>query len=422
MLFGHYILNKNKQMKKKKFILSLLAVTSICVFVVSCKDDDVDEVIVNSKIALSLDMPLDIVSPSLKEATATLTNIQTKKTYTISNFRKSGTQYVDTTDVPTGIYSAEIRGSISYNLDTTVVINNVRASESNVVVANFKSGVSTKRFALNMFNAKEGLVISEIFFTGTLTPEGKQYGSDQYIKIANNSDSILYADGLGFVESSFLTVEKEDFIPDIMKQAMTIDALYVIPGNGKNYPIKPGNEIILALDAKNHKEINPNSIDLSKADFEFYDKSLDFSDDDNPNVPNLINWISDNHLQVLHNRGFKSYAIVKPDIDINTFINNYKYTYTYAVNYGEYSFDMDGDGYKLPNSWIVDAVNLSVADSYQWNVTSSSIDVGWTHCGSVDGDKNRYGKAVIRKRNGNHFIDTNNSTNDFNADVTPSLF
>ena len=164
-------------MKKKKFILSLLAVTSICVFVVSCKDDDVDEVIVNSKIALSLDMPLDIVSPSLKEATATLTNIQTKKTYTISNFRKSGTQYVDTTDVPTGIYSAEIRGSISYNLDTTVVINNVRASESNVVVANFKSGVSTKRFALNMFNAKEGLVISEIFFTGTLTPEGKQYGS-----------------------------------------------------------------------------------------------------------------------------------------------------------------------------------------------------------------------------------------------------
>lgn len=33
-----------------------------------------------------------------------------------------------------------------------------------------------------------------------------------------------------------------------------------------------------------------------------------------------------------------------------------------------------------------------------------------------------FGKAVIRKRNGNHFIDTNNSTNDFNADVTPSLF
>ena len=83
---------------------------------------------------------------------------------------------------------------------------------------------------------------------------------------------------------------------------------------------------------------------------------------------------------------------------------------------------MDGEGFKIPNDWIIDGVNLSVADSWQWNVLSPSIDAGWTHCGSVDRDQNRYGKAVVRKKENGKWIDTNNSTNDFNADAKPSLF
>ncbi|WP_036877971.1 DUF4876 domain-containing protein [Xylanibacter oryzae] len=413
-------------MNKEKLFRLMLLVIAICITLASCKDNNEENSIQSVKFALSLDMPLNVNEPSLNEATATLTNVQTKMTYTATNFRKSGTQYVDTTEISAGIYSLDVKGDISYSLDTTLVKSTVKANESNVAVsasAN-SSTVAGKTIALNTYNAQDGFVISEIFFTGTLTPEGKQYSEDQYIKIANNSDSVLYADGLAFVESSFLTVEKEDYTPDIMNQAMTIDALYVILGKGKEHPVKPGKEIVIAFDAKNHKEINSNSIDLSSADFEFCDLSSNpnYSDDDNPNVPNLINWISDNQLQMLHNRGFKSYAIVRPDVDMKTFLNNYKYKYTYLLNYGEYSFDMDGEGYKLPNAWVVDAVNLSVADSYQWIVTSVSLDVGWTHCGSVDGDKTRYGKAVVRKKSGNRYIDTNNSTNDFDADMKPTLF
>jgi len=227
---------------KEKFRL-ILAFIAVSVVFASCKDNDNEnEVEQNVKFAMSLDMPLNINSPSLTGATATLTNVQTKKTYVAKNFRKAGTQYVDTTEVPEGNYTLDIRGGISYNLDTTIVNTSVKATESNVIVNKTSTGsdVSHKTIALNTYNAQDGFVISEMFFTGALTPEGKQYSNDQYIKIANNSDSVLYADGLAFVESSFMTVSKFDYTPDIMNQAMTIDAIYIIPGSGKDHPNKTG--------------------------------------------------------------------------------------------------------------------------------------------------------------------------------------
>ena len=70
--------------------------------------------------------------------------------------------------------------------------------------------------------------------------------------------------------------------------------------------------------------------------------------------------------------------------------------------------------YKVPNSWILDGVNLSVESVHEWNVLDASIDAGWTYCGKVDKDETRFNKSVIRKQDANgKYIDTNNSTNDF---------
>lgn len=77
---------------------------------------------------------------------------------------------------------------------------------------------------------------------------------------------------------------------------------------------------------------------------------------------------------------------------------------------------------KVPNSWILDAVNLSIASMWQWNLVSANLDAGWAHCGQVDKDENRYGKSVIRKKNADgKWVDTNNSTNDFESDATVSF-
>ena len=76
---------------------------------------------------------------------------------------------------------------------------------------------------------------------------------------------------------------------------------------------------------------------------------------------------------------------------------------------------------------IVDAVNLSVKSEFQWIVTSPTIDMGWTYCGVIDGDENRYGMSVLRKtftttEDGREILqDTNNSTEDFTPEATPSL-
>ncbi len=419
---------------RKHLIMSLMALATTGLVFTSCSDDDpANNPEKATQYAVALDMPLNLDNAKLESATATLTNVSTKKTYTAQNFRLSGTQYADTLTLPEGTYNIEVEGTVSYDLqksttddETTVATRTtrgVKATRENVAVS-ASSTAATDPLALNVYVAQSGLVISEIFFTGTLTAEGKQYSDDQYFKVANNSDTVMYLDGVGFAESAFLTVDKQDYKPNIMDEAISIDALYIFPGSGKDYPIQPGKEVIVAVNAVNHKEYNPLSFDLSKADFEIYDESSNpkFTDTQNPDVPDMINWYDYSATYfAMHNRGFKSYFLVKPEVDKDKFLSDYAYTYTYVFTYGEYSFDMDGDAFKVPNSWVIDAVNLSIADTFEWLVTSPALDAGWAHCGTVDRDQNRYGKSVIRKKNGTKWVDTNNSTNDFESDAKASL-
>lgn len=85
------------------------------------------------------------------------------------------------------------------------------------------------------------------------------------------------------------------------------------------------------------------------------------------------------------------------------------------------------DRYQVPNEWIIDAVNISNKAQYAWNVVDASLDMGYTYCGEVQLDKNRYNKSVRRKVltttiDGRKILqDTNNSTEDFEAQATPSL-
>ena len=152
------------------------------------------------------------------------------------------------------------------------------------------------------------------------------YTDDQYIKIGNNSDTTMYADGIAFIESFFTSDDKHDYQPDIRNEAMTISAIYVIPGTGHDVPVLPGKELLIALTAIDHRPINPNSFDLRKADFEIYDKSSHpEGDQDNPKVPNLLNWYANfNGTFVMHTRGVKSYALARPMVDQSTYTKQYR--------------------------------------------------------------------------------------------------
>ncbi|MDE6573698.1 MAG: DUF4876 domain-containing protein [Muribaculaceae bacterium] len=274
----------------------------------------------------------------------------------------------------------------------------------------------------------DDLIISEIFFTGTLQTSGVQYNGDQYIKLYNNTDHVVYADGLCIFESLFLTTQKFNYTPDIIDEAVSVDAVYAIPGNGTDYPVLPGEELLIADIAIDHKTINPNSFDLSHADFEWYDESSDpkNTDIDNPLVPNLDKWYCYTQtIWQLHNRGFKAYGIFRPQYDSAEFLAGHRYTCDYDQVTIAGSFPMQKTGYWIENSSIVDIVNLSVESVYQWNVCTPRLDCGYAFCGTIDGDKTRYFRAVRRKarldENGVRIMTkTNDSGKDFNSWVIPS--
>ena len=276
----------------------------------------------------------------------------------------------------------------------------------------------------------EGFVIEEIFFTGVLTPQGKQYYGCSYFKIKNNTDKLLYADSLAICESQFVSTTNWDYQPDIRSEAMSVCAVYMIPGSGKDVPVQPGETLLIADIAIDHRQANPNGYDLSGADFEWYDDSPNprIQDIDNPLVPNLEKiYCYTLTIWVPHNRGFRSYGLAKIKVDKETYLRDYIYEYSYTMNLPQGAFPMTSKGYKVPNEWFEDVVNCSVESKYVWNLVDPSLDAGWTYCGKIDHDKTRYNKSVRRKiayttRDGREvLLDTNNSTYDFEHEARPSM-
>ena len=138
----------------------------------------------------------------------------------------------------------------------------------------------------------------------------------------------------------------------------------------------------------------------------------------------------------LHNRGYESYALVKlPEtVTEESFLADNAFT-------GTRSFWMDGEplmegnaypagSYLIPNAWVVDGINCGVEEDYgnpAFNATidaaafNATIDAGYTGCGKVDKDPDRFGKSALRKSADGNLVDSNNSTNDFTRDATPTL-
>lgn len=136
------------------------------------------------------------------------------------------------------------------------------------------------RFVIEM-NATflSSIVINEIYYSGPAN--SGLYYSDQFVELFNASDSVEYLDGLILCRASTRL--------DYMGQFAEVFYTYQFPGNGTDFPIQPGQFVVVAQDAMDHISVGgaPGSVDLSHADWECYNQLG--NDLDNPNVPNLIN-------------------------------------------------------------------------------------------------------------------------------------
>ena len=397
-------------MKNNFIIFSLLIMTIFNLL--SCTDDDKN--IQTTEFKLTTTLPADYEDPSISNMVVNFTNVNTGRVISDNSFANNEV----TVTIPEGMYHISMEGAIQYKREGKNMNGQIRGYEESVNITGASASLTTELFVSQI---SSDFIIAEIFFTGTLTEEGKQYDGDKYIKIYNNTDKVLYADGLSILESTFLTVDKQDYTPNIMNQAMAVSSILTIPGSGTEHPVNPGEFMIIADNAINHHAQNSQSFDLSKANFEIYYD--DGGDIDNPEVPNILTPYGK---FIFHNRGFRSYAIARLG-DMEEFLKNYTYDYEWMFIFGEYEIPQAESCYKVPNEMIVDAVNLSVKSEFQWIVTSPTLDMGWTYCGVIDKDNNRYGKSVLRKtfsttEDGRAILaDSNNSTLDFTPEATQSL-
>ena len=409
---------------KKNLFGSLMMLLTMGMALTACSSDD-GPVIINEPVGVTIEMPLNLENVVVSNDVTTLVDVNTGEAHVAANaIKKTDNGFVvEFNEVAEGTYNLSSKGDLTFTVDGVAGKSSFEISQENVVLSR---QASSAKLTVNTFAAKGGFVISEIFFTGTTTPEGKQYSNDQYIIITNNSDVTLYADSLAFLESSFLSVNNYEYVPDIRKDTMAVDAIYMIPGEGMSVPVEPGKSLTLAINAINHKEGNANSLDLSSADFEFYDISSNpnYNDVDNEKVTNLDKWFCYTAtLYTMHNRGFKAYAIAKMHGTKEEFLEKNVYNGKYVMTFNGDAYEMKvNNTYKVPMSWVVDGVNLSVEEEWQMNILPANIDSGWTYCGKTLNDKTRYTKAVIRKQDADgKYVDTNNSTNDFTPEAPASL-
>jgi len=147
-----------------------------------------------------------------------------------------------------------------------------------VLVGSTKSKVlsnSTVIDTVHLFPSKPGLKINELYTVGP--PNDEFYFYDQFIELYNSADDTVYLDGM--------------IVCRLSRDITKVTYIFQFPGTpvvGREHPVPPHTFVVLAQDAIDHSKIIPGSIDLSHADWEFYNPNSP-SDPDNPDVPNIVN-------------------------------------------------------------------------------------------------------------------------------------
>lgn len=400
--------------------LSILLLAVVCCFTFfACSDND-DENVKMITLTLNISEPTNLVDLKLSTWEITFKERNTGKTYT----EKTETSTL-VISLPQGDYEVTGKNPSTYTFDGITTSTVLYFTQKSLVLTNESTSSTQTSFPQTEYTGTDGgFVIEEIFYTGTQTPEGKQYLGDQYIKLYNNSDKTLYADGLFLAITDRTSSITYTYTPEILDTAVPVSGIIIVPGDGKSYPVAPGKSFVFAASAVNHKESNANSFDMQNADMEWHNEALKNQPADNPNVTNAISFYDS---FTLHSQGLNSLIMGRLEVSQDKYLEDYTYEYSWKgiINGKEYErgpFVI----YKIPNEWIMDAVYTSVEGKAEKRVMSPSLDLSWTHCGASFGDVERFGKSVIRKVassvDGRNILqDTNNSSVDFSADSTPSL-
>ena len=263
----------------------------------------------------------------------------------------------------------------------------------------------------------KGLMISKIYYSGTKDQMERNYGTDSYIEIFNNSDEPICIDGkyLGLAESVSPAAYPANENPD----SIYLRQICKFPGNGSEYPVQPGASIVIAAkSARDHRESAQNTVDLSHADFEV--KVIEGSG--NPDVPMLPIISNSTKIQYFNllNGGPNAVVLFETDEDVLSWPEVYQR--------GKTSGEMFR---RIHKSVVIDGVEClkkpaQTDPDVNTKRLQAEIDAGFITITAINGyNHESVDRKVSRYENGRYYLsDTNNTSADFVVctDPTPQKY
>lgn len=142
-------------------------------------------------------------------------------------------------------------------------------------------GVSGTDTVLEMKRVTLGaLVVKEVYYAGCFVNEKDPYSKDNYVILYNNSAETIWLDGLCVgIAGPVVTTGISEWLTDDpqLPEVPIYRCGWQFPGSGNEYPLAPGTETVIAVNAVDHtsgKYGHSESVDLSKADWAFYNDNF----------------------------------------------------------------------------------------------------------------------------------------------------
>ena len=383
----------------KKFLnygLALLAVALASPVFVACDDDDDVK---------TYDLTVELVLP---EGVTSLTDLEVKATKGTATTNIIMNSVTGTVNLPQGSYDITVKGAVA---------EDVTAKVQGTAKVDLYENTSVK-VKLDLIY-ESPLLFKEIFCAG-----GKAgYTQDTYFEIVNNSDEVQYLDQLvmlyGSAAQKAPNAWQASGVTDIYYQSQ--GSVVAFPGSGKDYPIQPGQSVVIANDATNHQEADPDGIhsDLSKADWEIY---LEYSrmGDTDYEAPNLSPIFYNNAYMRAFALGFFNGAYILAKLPVTP--------EEYAADSTSYSTTPGTTSATLymgiASKYVLDAVEAWDRDDAEHYPYFLPKDDAHAVLAPVGFEGKALRRKVAKIENGRvYYKDTNNSAEDFLTDQpqTPGI-
>lgn len=390
-----------------KSLLKILPILFMTIFVAceDCSDDPQSE-----QVAVQLNFIND-KPMSLAGLKVVATNTQRGLVYTQLT-DESGIAVIN---VEAGMYTF----SVQYRVSANNVVNIYSGSTTEQII------VSTTKLSIDMVHSQSGqILIKEIYYSGCKGADGKNYTNDQYLILYNNSSDTAYLDSLCIAHAyPTRATSQSPFYANSVKYQFVpaFNFAWMFPGSGHDYPIAPGEEVVVAPNCINHVALgNENSIDLSCSGYwACYSNSAGLTRQSPPATPEKrmlkLIW-KDQGTSCICSIFDPAFIIWKIQGNIDEYLAN-------SIVSDPEKPTSKNVYLSVPFDWIYDGVEC-LASSYGNKRLASVIDNG----GVINSKGSGSSSAVIRyvdedatKQVGRIvYRDTNNSTDDFYV-TTPSL-